>query len=221
VLPRPRAEASVIAAYEDPAKAFSMATALRDGAEPLAALEVAFLEGAWHLASRVEGRDETVAAVAGRISAMAGGDITRLNGSESASWWSCYVAKQQVSDGETAVLVRCGVRPKETTVLATGMAAALNRIGIATPYLAGSPGLGTVVAQLDFGSKGSPGLLADVQAILLRLAETVTILAAPPAWKHGIDVWGRLPEGFEVMRSLRTQFDPERTINPGRFAGFL
>ena len=31
-----------------------------------------------------------------------------------------------------------------------------------------------------------------------------TILAAPPSWKQGIDVWGRLPEGFDVMRSLRT-----------------
>ena len=48
-----------------------------------------------------------------------------------------------------------------------------------------------------------------------------TILAAPPSWKQGIDVWGRLPAGFEVMRSLREQFDPKRTINPGRFAGFL
>ena len=60
-----------------------------------------------------------------------------------------------------------------------------------------------------------------VQAILLGLADTATILAAPPQWKRGIDVWGRLPEGFEVMQSLRAEFDPARTINPGRFAGFL
>jgi len=120
-----------------------------------------------------------------------------------------------------AVLVRCGVRPKESEVLVDGMTAALNGIGIATPYLAVSPGLGTVVARLDLGSEGSSALLADAQGILLGLAETVTILASPPSWKQGIDVWGRLPAGFEVMRSLRQQFDPERTINPGRFAGFL
>jgi glycolate oxidase FAD binding subunit len=221
VLPRPRAEATIIAAYDDPAKAFAMATALRDGREPVAALEVAVLEGAWQLAARIEGRDETVAAVAGRIAAMLGGDVTRLDGSVSADWWASYVAKQQVAGDENAVLVRCGVRPKETAILATGMAVALNAIGVATPYLAASPGLGTVVARLDLASEGSSGQLADAQGILLGLAETVTILAAPPSWKQGIDVWGRLPEGFDVMRSLRTQFDPERTINPGRFAGFL
>jgi glycolate oxidase FAD binding subunit len=101
------------------------------------------------------------------------------------------------------------------------MTAALNEMGIAMPYLAASPGLGAIAARLDFGSGGSSRLLADVQRVLLGLADTATILAAPPSWKHGIDVWGRLPEGFDVMRSLREQFDPKRTINPGRFAGFL
>jgi glycolate oxidase FAD binding subunit len=221
VLPRPRAEASVIAVYDQPAKAFAAASALRESREPVASLEVVFSEGAWRLATRIEGRDETVAAVAVRVASIAGGDVTRLEGPASADWWTSYVAKHQVSDDENSVLVRCGVRPKETAVLVSGMSAALNGIGIATPYLAASPGLGTVVAKLDFGSEGSAGLLAEVQGILLGLAETVTILAAPPSWKHGIDVWGRLPEGFDVMRSLRTQFDPERTINPGRFAGYL
>ena len=221
VLPRPRAEATVIAAYDEPAKAFSAATALRNDREPVAALEITFLEGAWRLATRIEGRDETVAAVAAQISAKAGGDVSRLEGPESVIWWASYIANQQIANHENAVLVRCGVRPKETAVLATGMASALSGIGIATPYLAASPGLGIVVGRMDLGSEGSSGLLADAQGILLGLAETVTILAAPPSWKRGIDVWGRLPEGFDVMRSLRAQFDPERTINPGRFAGFL
>ena len=221
VLPRPRAEATVIAAYDVPEKAFSAANELRNSSEPIAALEVTYFEQAWRLAARIEGRDETVDAVAGRIGAIANGDVTRVEGPESASWWASYVAKQQVAQDENAVLVRCGVRPKETAVLVTGMAEALNEIGIATPYLAASPGLGAVVARLDFGSEGSSSLLAEVQGVLLGLADTATILTAPPSWKHGIDVWGRLPEGFDVMQSLREQFDPQRTINPGRFAGFL
>jgi glycolate oxidase FAD binding subunit len=221
VLPRPRAEATVIAAYDVPEKAFSAANELRNSSEPIAALEVTYFEQAWRLAARIEGRDGTVDAVAGRIGAIANGDVTRVEGPESASWWASYVAKQQVAQDENAVLVRCGVRPKETAVLVTGMAEALNEIGIATPYLAASPGLGAVVARLDFGRVGSSRLLAEAQGVLLGLADTATILTAPPSWKHGIDVWGRLPEGFDVMRSLREQFDPQRTINPGRFAGFL
>jgi glycolate oxidase FAD binding subunit len=221
VLPRPRAEATVIASYDEPETAFSAASALRNGREPIAALEVAYLDGAWRVATRVEGRHETVAAVAARVAATAGGDVTQVEGSESSSWWSSYVAMQRVLTDDDAVLVRCGVRPKETAVLATGMSATLSELGVATPYLAASPGLGAVVARLDLGNEGSADVLAGVQGILLGLADTATILAAPPSWKRGIDVWGRLPEGFDVMRSLRQQFDPERTINPGRFAGFL
>jgi glycolate oxidase FAD binding subunit len=221
VLPRPRTEATVIATYDEPEQAFSTASVLRTGREPIAALEVAFLDGAWRLAVRIEGRDETVTAVAGRIGALAGGDATRIEGPESASWWASYVAQQQVAYDEQAALVRCGVRPKETASLATRMTAALSELGIATPYLAASLGLGAVLVRLDIGSQGSPAVLVDVQNILLSLADTVTIMAAPPSWKQGIDVWGRLPEGFDVMRSLREQFDPKRTINPGRFAGFL
>jgi glycolate oxidase FAD binding subunit len=221
VLPRPRAEATVIVVNNEPQAAFSASNELRHGREPIAALEVAFLKGAWHLVVRIEGREETVDAVAGRIGANASGDVSRVEGPESASWWASYVARQHIAQGENAVLVRCGVRPKETAVLATRMAAALNEIGIATPYLAASPGLGAVVARLDFGPEGSARSLAEAQGVLLGLADTVTILTAPPPWKHGIDVWGRLPEGFDVMRSLREQFDPRRTINPGRFAGFL
>jgi glycolate oxidase FAD binding subunit len=221
VLPRPRAEATVIVVYNEPQTAFSAANELRHGCEPIAALEVAFLEEAWHLAVRIEGREETVDAVAGRIGANASGDVTRLEGPESANWWAFYVARQHVAQDQNAVLVRCGVRPKETTVLATHMAAVLSELGIATPYLAASPGLGAVVAWLEFSRQGSSSLLAEVQGVLLGLANTATILAAPPSWKEGIDIWGRLPEGFDVMRSLREQFDPKRTINPGRFAGFL
>jgi glycolate oxidase FAD binding subunit len=63
--------------------------------------------------------------------------------------------------------------------------------------------------------------LAELQQILLGLADVATLLSAPPAWKSGLDVWGRPAEGFTVSRALRQEFDPDRVLNPGRFAGFL
>ena len=221
VLPRPRAEATIFASYAAPEEAFTEADQLRDGQEPLAALEVARRNGQWLIAARVEGRASTVDAVAARIAAGFGGGADRFEGEDSANWWHDYVEQQRANPGIDAVLVRCGVRPKETTTLAVGIVQALNVLDIPISYLAASPGLGSVVVRLDFGADGSSERLNEVQALLLELAETVTILAAPSAWKQGIDVWGRLPEGGDVMRSLRQEFDPRRTINPGRFAGFL
>ncbi|MBA3450333.1 MAG: FAD-binding protein [Chloroflexia bacterium] len=221
VLPRPRAEASILATFSNAPDAFAAANLLRSGREPLAALEVARLQGKWLVAARVEGRNETVDVVSGRVAATCGGDVSRHDGQSSAGWWAEYVAMQATPVGENSVVVRCGGRPKDTAVLAEGMIAALMASEVSVSYLAASPGLGTVIARLELGRTGSAARMAAVQDVLLGLADTATILAAPPSWKHGLDVWGRLPEGFDIMQSLRRQFDPEQTINPGRFAGFL
>jgi glycolate oxidase FAD binding subunit len=221
VLPRPRAEATIVASFVEAAPAFAAASSLRSGGEPLAALEVFHRDGIWAVGVRIEGREQTVKAVAARVASTIGGDNIRYEGAESATWWANYVAAQEFSSSGNDVLVRCGGRPKETAILAQGIQAAMETIGIGVPYLAASPAIGTVVARLDLGDEGSAERLAELQDMLLNLATTATILAAPAAWKRGIDVWGRLPDGFEVMQAVRQEFDPGRTINPGRFAGFL
>jgi glycolate oxidase FAD binding subunit len=37
--------------------------------------------------------------------------------------------------------------------------------------------------------------------------------------RGGIDVWGSVGEGLGLMRRVKQQFDPQRTLNPGRFVG--
>jgi glycolate oxidase FAD binding subunit len=221
VLPRPRAEATVLMTFPDPHHAFAAAARLHSGRDPLAALEISRQHGQWIVSARIEGREQTVAAIANRVVADVGADAERRDGPDSAAWWAEYVAGQKLSGEDGSVLVRCGDRPKNIATLAVGIANAMDRLEIGVSYLAASPGIGAVVARLDLGDQGSAERLAEVQSVLLAVAETVTILAAPTAWKQGIDVWGRHPDGFEVMRALREEFDPNRTINPGRFAGFL
>jgi glycolate oxidase FAD binding subunit len=84
-----------------------------------------------------------------------------------------------------------------------------------------SPGLGAVLIRVDLGISGGVEVLAALRDDLLCRAERVTVLAAPSPWKIGLDVWGPPPPGFDVMRSLKEDFDPHRVLNPGRFAGFL
>ncbi len=219
VLPRPRAEATILTGYAEPNSAFAAGASQRTNHSGLAALEVSRQDGVWTLAARIEGREQTVDAIARQIAASSAGETIRLDAVASRTWWDQYVAQQESSS--SGVLIRCGVRPKDTATLAVGAIAAMGDLGIAVPYLAASPGLGIVVVRLEPGEQGSAAWLAETQAVFLALADNATILGAPPEWKRGIDVWGRLPEGFEVMKSLRREFDPARTINPGRFAGFL
>ncbi|PKB78741.1 MAG: hypothetical protein BZY88_16835, partial [SAR202 cluster bacterium Io17-Chloro-G9] len=43
----------------------------------------------------------------------------------------------------------------------------------------------------------------------------------PAGIKPNIDVWGEEPEGMEIMRRIKSKFDPDRILNPGRFLGKL
>jgi glycolate oxidase FAD binding subunit len=56
---------------------------------------------------------------------------------------------------------------------------------------------------------------------LEAVASSVAILDAPPTWKAGRDVWGTTPETLDLMQALKNEFDPQRVINPGRFAGSI
>ncbi|MFM8593230.1 MAG: FAD-linked oxidase C-terminal domain-containing protein, partial [Chloroflexota bacterium] len=60
-----------------------------------------------------------------------------------------------------------------------------------------------------------------LMAVIGATADNVTVMAAPPSWKRGVDIWGVAPETLDVMESLKEQFDPRRVLNPGRFAGSI
>lgn len=64
-------------------------------------------------------------------------------------------------------------------------------------------------------------LFRSIWSRISEPASHATLLTVPPEWKQGIDVFGRRPAGWEVMHELKQQFDPNGTLNRGRFVGFL
>lgn len=219
VLPRPRAEATLVAERASLLEAFDSAVRVREGGDPTAALDVGFDGQRWLLATRVEGREQTVRAITGRISGLIGAS-TMLEQNESADWWKRYVASLDPTSTPKEVSIRLGIRPRATRALVEGLLPVLDALEVQLTALSATPAVGSVLVRLNLAN-GSAARLADVQRIALDLAESATILAAPPEWKQGIDVWGTQPAGLEVMAEIREQFDPKRTLNPGRFAGFL
>jgi glycolate oxidase FAD binding subunit len=63
---------------------------------------------------------------------------------------------------------------------------------------------------------------------LMQLRQTCTaasgflsVLAAPPALKQQIDLWGYPGNAFDLMEQIKHQFDPKHILSPGRFVGGL
>jgi glycolate oxidase FAD binding subunit len=67
-------------------------------------------------------------------------------------------------------------------------------------------------------------LVAGLRAYARGQGGSLVLEAGPPAAKHrsdGIDPWGEVGSGFQVMRALKENLDPKGTLNPGRFVGRL
>ena len=55
----------------------------------------------------------------------------------------------------------------------------------------------------------------------LPASASVVVEAASPEVKQQVDVFGPVRGDFAIMRRLKDQFDPHRTLSPGRFVGRL
>lgn len=70
-----------------------------------------------------------------------------------------------------------------------------------------------------------PTLLAET-ARTLRVAAgnaggALVVESCPVSVKRALDVWGPVGSGMTIMERLKQQFDPDRLLSPGRFAGGL
>jgi glycolate oxidase FAD binding subunit len=222
VLPVPRAETTVVRTMPSLVEGLAATRRIRESRLMPDALEAAFFDGSWIAAVRLTGREGSLPPVVDEARALLGGEVETIDGRDSATWWRQYVDDQAISVNARQVLLRLTVRPRQTGSLAETLVRTFEIKGLTLLGLAASIGMGAVVARVEFPEHGNTaGDVMDLQQQLFALADHVTILAAPPAWKQGIDVWGRPPDALDVMRALKEQFDPARVLNPGRFAGFI
>jgi glycolate oxidase FAD binding subunit len=218
VFPLPTAETTLVARADTLDGAMVIANYWNQGPLQPEALELASDAESWLVAARIMGRSGTVTSrvrEGGRGIAV---PVEAFSVDDSASWWNRYVQGQSFTAAPSEVLVRCTVRPKATPGLVRSLLAGLPAAGAEIVALQAAIGKGTVHVRVVMQG-GSATALHALQCRLLDMADHVTILAAPADWKRGIDVWGKEPDGLDLMRSLKEQFDPHRVLNPGRFIG--
>lgn len=118
-------------------------------------------------------------------------------------------ASQAVDD---AIRVRCSVTPSASEELL----AILSQAGAA---IESYPTAGVTYASLPAGSVTAPELRGLRSFCMLEGRGALVLEAGPPEIKRALEVWGDPPAGFELMQNLKAEFDPDRTLNPGRYLG--
>lgn len=81
-------------------------------------------------------------------------------------------------------------------------------------------GSGIVFASLQASSSALTGVLEDLRA-RLAVHGGMAVVLQRGALPRATDTWGGAPAAIAVMRAIKAEFDPQRTLSPGRFVGGL
>ena len=99
-----------------------------------------------------------------------------------------------------------------------------HRMSTSEAAITSQPGFGTAEVSW-FGDKSAVDvnelseIVRKVRSEVSNLSGTVVVQKCPTDLKDLVDVWGGEPSGIGVMRRLKAKYDPNNTMNPGRFVG--
>lgn len=182
------------------------------------------------LAIRFGGRHRTLERQlddAARICQDAGARrVERLGGGASRLWRALSDFGWEDGDSAPALAVRVSALPDRTGAAAAAIAdAGGERFGLA-PRAAWHPGFGAADGAWSAADESDPPSADDLAAAVKRLRESAAKIGAraivtrcPTAVKRKLDIWGGEPQGFATMRRLKAVYDPNNTMNPGRYVG--
>jgi glycolate oxidase FAD binding subunit len=223
VAPLPRSTSTVALSADSARAACALATAAHDAGLALHAAELLSPPGAyavlgesrWVLLLRAAGSPAAVERTLRDVHALAEGQGAPFAIRDSEQTWTSWRRSFAPRD----LSLRISVLPTRVVdaveVLDRGFAGAAAMISATTSA-------GLVRARLE------PTRAARASALVERAREVAerhdgyaVIEAAPPALKRQTDAFGRIRPDFAIMRRLKEQFDPQRTLAPGRYVGRL
>jgi glycolate oxidase FAD binding subunit len=82
-----------------------------------------------------------------------------------------------------------------------------------------SQATGLMTVALESSPEKFITLIGHLRARLRASGGSVTALRIPESLRGSLDLWGCDSNALPLMREIKRRFDPNRTLNPGRFVG--
>jgi glycolate oxidase FAD binding subunit len=212
VTPKPRADGTVIASFVRIGEAVEAALRLI-GSEPSIESCVAVREGeSVTVAARAMGRPMAVSQTIASFSEALHSTTEPLESSSSQAFWQDQA--NQFSEADGTIVVALNARPREMAALATRLDRML--ADIAGSKMVVSPGTGSLRIHAANGVDHQQRLLKEIGTLSREQNVSYIVDSAPVPLRSLIPPWGPSPEGMDLMRSVKNEFDPSGILNPGR-----
>jgi glycolate oxidase FAD binding subunit len=219
LLPQPRAAGTILCRFNDPKPAFAALDEL-DGTQlaPVAAeylnrsaLAAVGQSGVCALALAAEGLPQAVERQMNDMSVImrrhGAQSVERLHGSEAEALWSAIADLPQTATlAADEAVVKLSVLPANVASAIAQCEASAARVGASVAINARALS-GVLYARIR---PVTAAALTTLIAELPGLQWVATTLPDTPRW-------GAPPQGLDVMRRIRDEFDPLQLLNPGRF----
>ncbi len=221
--PMPRRETTLIARFPDAQSCTAAALAIfNSGVMPLAmtAYDQAVAEtidsanAPQTLAIRLGARQRTLQRMETEtlaILAKQSSSIDKLD--DPAPFWTRLADFGYQPDRQPAMSARISLLPTQIPAIAN----ALSRDeGIA---IVAQPGYGMMNAHWFNNAIDLADALRRARRAVHHAGGSLILERAPLSVKAGVDIWDYTGDSLAVMRGLKAQYDPNRILNPNRFAG--
>jgi glycolate oxidase FAD binding subunit len=179
-------------------------------------------DASWRLAVRLTGSANGLSRKRSEVEQLCSSrslDLTWSSGAPMLAWWrSCLQCVAPSTIGGDEALLRLVALPSEMAALIDHVEQVCASTGLAA-RAAAQAGTGDLFARLSGGAASLASALPEAHAALAQRWQHVTVLASPPDLQQALDVWGPAPAALPLMRRIKEQFDPKRTLNPGRYVG--
>jgi glycolate oxidase FAD binding subunit len=169
------------------------------------------------LAVRFEGSPGSVEAQADRVAELLGSKSQTLAGGEEEALWRQFDTIAHTTEG--TVLARLIAPVTELPKLVENAQKATRETNTQISVRA-HVGHGHALLRWHDPSTGEAvRLLRDLRRQAELCGSNLVVWRAPAEVHSQIDAWGDAGEGVGLMRRIKAQFDPNGTLNPGRFVG--
>ncbi|MGA8074394.1 MAG: FAD-binding oxidoreductase [Candidatus Acidiferrales bacterium] len=125
----------------------------------------------------------------------------------------------------TTTILKLSVLPRKMKELAQDAGRFADRSGVRWVIMARGVGIiyfALLPEAIDEDARSRAATISEeVMAAVASLDGHATIPWCPREWRSSLPVWGRPRADFPQMAKLKTLFDPNRILAPGRFVGGL
>lgn len=175
-------------------------------------LQLRAAQGSAHLDVRFDG---TAAGIQSQVK-----QVQQIAGSMAASDApaNAWTSHQAIWDGASpALMTKFSVLPAQFGAVCALVERSAGAQSLAWKVVA--QGVGAGYARLEGSEQGLRTALLTVRDELAKMGSTLVALGCPVAVKRGLDVWGPPSDAQPLMVRVKQRFDPDGTLNPGRFVG--